>query len=232
MPVNDYGQTIGDLVEDFSGGSIPKITELLGKTVKVEKLSDKHIVSLYEVYGPNSPKENWTYLPIERFESFTNYQEFIGEKIDSQDPYYLAIVDLKTNQALGTFALMRNDQVNGVIEMGWVIYSNQLQRTRMATEAQFLVMRYVFETMGYRRYEWKCDHLNRPSHQAARRLGFTYEGTFRQALINKGRNRDTDWFSLLDSEWKVNKLRLEKCLSDDNFTADGRQIVSLQDIHV
>lgn len=127
---------------------------------------------------------------------------------------------------------MRNDQVNGVIEMGWVIYSNQLQRTRMATEAQFLVMTYVFETMGYRRYEWKCDHLNKPSHQAARRLGFTYEGTFRQALINKGRNRDTDWFSLLDSEWKVNKLRFEKWLSDDNFTADGRQIVSLQDIHV
>lgn len=177
-------------------------------------------------------KENWTYLPIDRFESFTDYQEFIREKIDSQDPYYLAIVDLKTNQALGTFALMRNDQVNGVIEMGWVIYSNQLQRTRMATEAQFLVMTYVFETMGYRRYEWKCDHLNRPSHQAARRLGFTYEGTFRQALINKGRNRDTDWFSLLDSEWKVNKLRFEKWLSDDNFTADGQQIISLQDIHV
>lgn len=119
---------------------------------------------------------------------------------------------------------------NRVIEMGWVIYSDALQRTRMATEAQYLVMKYVFEEMQYRRYEWKCDHLNVPSHQAALRLGFTYEGTFRQALVNKGRNRDTDWFSMLDYEWEKNKQRLEKWLSDDNFTEDGQQIVSLREI--
>jgi RimJ/RimL family protein N-acetyltransferase len=125
---------------------------------------------------------------------------------------------------------MRNDMANRVIEMGWVIYSDALQRTRMATEAQYLVMKYVFEEMQYRRYEWKCDHLNVSSHQAALRLGFTYEGTFRQALVNKGRNRDTDWFSMLDYEWEKNKQRLEKWLSDDNFTEDGQQIVSLREI--
>lgn len=114
--------------------------------------------------------------------------------------------------------------------MGWVIYSDELQQTRQATEAHYLVMKYVFETLKYRRYEWKCDHLNQPSRQAAKRLGFTHEGTFRQALVYKGRNRDTDWFSMLDKEWPKRKQRLENWLADRNFDANGQQLTSLSHI--
>lgn len=149
----------------------------------------------------------------------------------STDPYYLTIIDKTSNKALGTFALMRIDPQNRVIEMGWVIYSEALQKTRQATEAQYLVMKYVFETLAYRRYEWKCDHLNQSSRQAAQRLGFTYEGTFRQAVVYKNRTRDTDWFSMLDSEWPKRKQKLENWLADSNFDANGQQLTSLSHIH-
>jgi RimJ/RimL family protein N-acetyltransferase len=114
-----------------------------------------------------------------------------------------------------------------VIEVGHIVYSAALQRTPLATEAQYLLARYVFETLGYRRYEWKCNALNAPSRHAAERFGFTYEGIFRQHLIVKGRNRDTAWFSMLDSEWPSRKAAFESWLSPDNFDAEGRQKHSL-----
>ena len=114
--------------------------------------------------------------------------------------------------------------------MGWVFYSPQLQASKMATEAQFLVMQYVFENLKYRRYEWKCDSLNQASKNAAKRLGFSYEGTFRQALVYKNRNRDTDWFSILDKEWPNQKERFIKWLDDSNFDENGKQKKSLQDL--
>ena len=131
---------------------------------------------------------------------------------------------------MGSFALMRIDPANRVIEVGSITYSDRLKRTRMATEAQLLLAQYVFETLKYRRYEWKCDSLNQPSRNAALRLGFAYEGMFRQAIVYKGRNRDTCWYSMLDSEWPRVKRRLEKWLSDENFDAQGRQRVALRDI--
>ena len=118
---------------------------------------------------------------------------------------------------------MRTDTANRTIEVGWVVYGEKLKRTRAATEAQFLLMQYVFETLHYRRYEWKCDALNAPSCRAAERLGFTYEGTFRQDRINRGRSRDTNWYSVIDSEWPERKRRFLDWLSDDNFDAQGRQ---------
>ena len=141
----------------------------------------------------------------------------------SADPYWFAIVEQESGRAVGTVALMRTDTANRTIEVGWVVYGEKLKRTRAATEAQFLLMQYVFETLHYRRYEWKCDALNAPSCRAAERLGFTYEGTFRQDRINRGRSRDTNWYSVIDSEWSERKRRFLDWLSDDNFDAQGRQ---------
>ena len=138
---------------------------------------------------------------------------------------HLAVICIMLFTAMQWF-----DPANRVIEVGSITYSDRLKRTRMATEAQLLLAQYVFETLKYRRYEWKCDSLNQPSRNAALRLGFTYEGMFRQAIVYKGRNRDTCWYSMLDSEWPRVKRRLEKWLSDDNFDAEGRQRVALGDI--
>jgi RimJ/RimL family protein N-acetyltransferase len=125
---------------------------------------------------------------------------------------------------------MRIDPANGVIEVGNIKYSSALQRTPLATEAMFLLMRYVFDNLGYRRYEWKCDALNAPSRSAALRLGFTYEGIFRQAVIYKGRNRDTAWFSITDQEWPAIKGAYEAWLAPSNFDAGGKQKTRLADL--
>ncbi|WP_029180074.1 GNAT family N-acetyltransferase [Streptococcus suis] len=223
MPINSFDQEIGSPLPNHTTGAFPNINILEGKTVRLEKLSLRHADDLYQFYGPNAKKSDWTYLPIDPFADRVSFQAYFQQMMASFDPYYLAIVDKATNQAIGSFALMRIDPTNRVIEVGWVLFSPQLQRTRQATEAHYLLMNYVFEELGYRRYEWKCDSLNQASQAAAKRLGFTYEGTFRQALVYKGRNRDTAWFSLLDHEWPDRKRALENWLKDSNFDELGQQ---------
>lgn len=137
------------------------------------------------------------------------------------------MIDRATNRAVGTLALMRIDPANGVIEVGSVTFSPLLKRTPASTEAQYLLMKYAFDTLGYRRYEWKCDDLNAPSRKAAVRLGFRYEGTFRQAIVYKGRNRDTAWYSIVDGEWPAVAAAFEAWLSPDNFDTQGSQRQSL-----
>ncbi|WP_174261934.1 GNAT family N-acetyltransferase, partial [Pantoea ananatis] len=141
----------------------------------------------------------------------------------SRDPLHFSVVDRKTDRAVGTLSLMRIDAANGVMEVGFVTFSRLLRQTRMATEAHFLLMRYAFEQLGYRRYEWKCDSCNLPSRRAALRLGFQFEGDFRQARIYKGRTRDTSWFSIIDSEWPQVKAGFERWLAETNFTREGQQ---------
>ncbi|MDG2939267.1 GNAT family protein [Bisgaard Taxon 10/6] len=226
MRYNKFNQPIGEALPDFSVGKRPDVNVLEGHFCRLEKLSfAKHHNDLFAVYS--SPLENWTYLPLAPFIQKSDFDQFLQLLEHSQDPYYLAIIDKQTQQAVGTFALMRIDPNNRVIEVGWVIYSPQLQKTRIATEAQFLLAQYVFEDLKYRRYEWKCDSLNAPSRKAALRLGFTYEGTFRQAQVYKGRTRDTAWFSMLDSEWLSQKKRFQNWLSDSNFDEHGIQKTSL-----
>ncbi|HFI0267764.1 TPA: GNAT family N-acetyltransferase [Streptococcus suis] len=227
MPINSFGQEIGMPLPYYTCGERPSLETIQGHTVRLEKLSLHHADDLYQFYGPNAKKSDWTYLPIEPLADRDSFQAYFQKMMASFDPYYLAIVDKATNQAIGSFALMRIDPTNRVIEVGWVLFSPQLQRTRQATEAHYLLMNYVFEELGYRRYEWKCDSLNQASQAAAKRLGFTYEGTFRQALVYKGRNRDTAWFSLLDHEWPDRKLALENWLKDSNFDELGQQKQSL-----
>lgn len=228
MRYNEFNQPIGDALPDYHVGERPSITTLEGDSVIIEKLSMQHADDLYEAYT-NSPLSMWTYLSVEPFENRADFDAYLQAHCQSSDPYHLTIIDKESKKAVGTFSLMRIDPANRAIEMGWVVFSSALQQTRQSTEAQYLVMKYAFEELGYRRYEWKCDHLNQPSRNAALRLGFTFEGTFRQAVVYKGRNRDTDWFSILDSEWPTNKKRLENWLSPDNFDENGRQKMRLTD---
>lgn len=220
MRYNEYNQPVGDFIEYYSPGILPNIQSIIGKTVTIEKINIKHCDDLYEIYGVSSEPENLTYMPIQRFESKLEFKDYLIQLIASVDPYYLTIIDNQTQKAVGTFSLMRIDNLNWVIEMGWVVYSPLFKRSREATEAQYLVMKYVFENLQYRRYEWKCDSLNEASNRSAKRLGFTYEGTFRQSNVYKGRNRDTNWFSIIDKEWPANKLRLESWLDDSNFDSN------------
>ena len=141
----------------------------------------------------------------------------------SSDPLHFAVIDLASGKAVGTLALMRIDPANGVIEVGHVIFSPALQQSALSTEAQFLLMAYAFDTLGYRRYEWKCDDLNLPSRRAAERLGFVYEGTFRQAVLYKGRSRDTAWYAIIDSQWPALKAAFGAWLAPSNFDEQGRQ---------
>ena len=230
MKMNELDQPIGDALPNFKPGDLPKMERLEGRYVIVECLSkDKHGADLYEVYGPDSPADMWTYLFQNPVQSQEEWSALLDQMLAAQDRFYYAIVDKESGKALGTFALMRINRGSRVIEVGSVTYSPQLKRTRLATEAQYLLARYVFEELEYRRYEWKCDALNQPSRYAAERLGFIYEGTFRQAVVYKGRNRDTDWLAMIDRDWPAVKTRLEKWLSPDNFDENGQQIKALSD---
>ena len=231
MRHNEFGQPIGDAVPGFTPGERPGRPVLQGRFCRLERLSAaRHGEDLYAFHGPGANLADWTYLPRDPVPDRQTLQAQLERLEASEDPCTFVIIEEGSNQVVGSFALMRIDPANRVIEVGSVTYSDRLKRTRMATEAQLLLAQYVFETLKYRRYEWKCDSLNQPSRNAALRLGFTYEGMFRQAIVYKGRNRDTCWYSMLDSEWPRVKRRLEKWLSDDNFDAEGRQRVALGDI--
>lgn len=234
MQYNEFSQPIGDNVSDFSAGQMPDVRLLQGRFCRLERLNETHAEDLWRVYNAATPLKNWTYLPASYgpFQEKKAFLEFLHATMAKTDPYCMVIIDNATGQALGTFSLMRIDAKNRVIEVGAVIYSEQLKQSKIATEAQFLLAQYVFEDLQYRRYEWKCDALNQPSRHAAERLGFSYEGCFRQALVYRGRNRDTAWFSMLDSEWPQRKQRFLNWLDDANFTADGKQITALSQMRL
>ena len=169
----------------------------------------------------------WDYLPYGPFDSLDAFRAFLTETCLGRDPLFYAIIDLASGRAVGMASYLRIDPPNGVIEVGHINYSPALQHSPAATEVMYLMMRQVFDGWGYRRYEWKCNDLNARSKNAARRLGFTFEGVFRQAVVSKGRNRDTAWFSILDSEWQQAKLAFESWLEAANFDDDGCQRKSL-----
>lgn len=232
MRYNDYQQPIGDALPDYRAGEAPSVDCLQGRYCRLEKLdAERHGNDLYEVYGPEAPEPSFTYLSLNPVADRAELETLLKRMEESTDPYYLAVID-QDGRAVGTLALMRINPAHRVIEVGSVTYGERLKRTRAATEVQYLLAQYVFETLRYRRYEWKCDALNEPSRRAAERLGFTYEGTFRQAVVYKGRNRDTAWYSMLDTEWEQRKNRLLQWLDPKNFDAHGQQRTSLREIAV
>jgi RimJ/RimL family protein N-acetyltransferase len=169
----------------------------------------------------------WTYISGHGpFATESAFSAWLDERETRKDPYYYTVRDAN-GRLLGLVALMEIRPAMRVIEVGSIVYGPALQRTPLATETQYLLARYAFETLGYRRYEWKCDSLNAPSRRAALRYGFSFEGIFRQHMIAKGRNRDTAYFSMLDSEWPARKLNFERWLAPENFDSEGRQKLSL-----
>ncbi|MDJ0383492.1 GNAT family protein [Streptomyces sp. G-G2] len=228
---NEYDQPIGVPVSDWSPRPLPAAVTLGGQYCRLEPLdADRHAADLFAAYSSGSDARDWTYMFTGPFEDAQDYRRYVQEAAAGSDPRHYAVIDLGRGTAVGTLSLMRQDGDHGVVEVGNVMFSPLMKRSPLSTEAQFLAMRYVFDDLGYRRYEWKCDSLNAPSRTTAERLGFTFEGIFRQAVVYKGRNRDTAWFSVIDGEWPANKRVLESWLSHDNFDAQGIQRRSLAEV--
>ncbi|SCM75647.1 GCN5-related N-acetyltransferase (fragment) [uncultured Pleomorphomonas sp.] len=227
--LDGHKDPIGPVVEGWTPRPRPSRTVLEGRTVRLEPLSVAHVSDLFAAYSADAGGRMWTYLSVGPFASETDFAVWIGSIVASEDPLFFAALDKASGRAVGIVSYLRIDPANGSIEVGWVTWSPLMQRSAISTEAQYLLMKHAFEDLGYRRYEWKCNALNAPSMKAAERLGFTYEGTFRQAVIVKGRNRDTAWFSVIDGEWPAVKASLEAWLKPDNFDAGGRQRRRLED---
>jgi RimJ/RimL family protein N-acetyltransferase len=224
---NELGQPIGHAVLDWRAPARPPRHTLTGRFCRVEPLdAARHGQDLHAAFAADREGRMWTYLFSGPFATESEFHEWLVPRQASEDPLFFTIVDLATGRAVGLASYLRIEPAHGVIEVGHIAFSPQLQRTPAATEAMYLMMKNVF-ALGYRRYEWKCDSLNAPSRRAAERLGFRYEGLFRQAIVYKGRNRDTAWYSIIDREWPAMAERFQRWLDPGNFDADGRQRTSL-----
>lgn len=205
----------------------PEREDHVGRLVTLTPLGQGHAADLFALsHGPESEAQ-WAYLSNGPFADIVAFEAHVARCAASDDPLFFAIVDHATGRAVGHATFMRIDPANRCVEIGNILFTPALQRRPGATEALFLMLRHLFENLGYRRCEWKCNALNAPSIAAAKRLGFIYEGTFLQHMIIKGRNRDTAWFAMLDSEWPMRKAAFEAWLAPENFDGDGRQIRSL-----
>jgi len=225
---NHLGQLIGFPLPEWKVPPRPARTPMQGRFCRLEPLeAARHADQLWDAIQLDREGRNWTYLPVGPFDGAAAFRAWAETASVGDDPVFFAIVDQATGRAVGYASLMRIDPRNGVIEVGHINYTPLLQRKPAATEAMFLLMRRVFDELGYRRYEWKCDSLNAPSRAAAARLGFAYEGLFRHNVVTKGRNRDTTWFSILDTEWPALEAAFERWLAPANFAADGSQRESL-----
>lgn len=231
MPeLNAFGQSVGDIVPGWEARAAPEPVTLEGRYVRVVPLDSVHYSDLFDaVCGPDDDAL-WTYRPIAKPTSLATLWMHLAGVLDSPNLTF-ALVPLegeRAGRASGIASFYRIDPATGQVEVAGVLHGSALQRTRGATEAIHLLMRYAFEDLGYRRFEWKCDSLNEPSRRAAARLGFTYEGRFRNHMVTQGRNRDTDWFSVTDGEWPHVRADHEAWLDPANFDGEGRQRVPLR----
>jgi RimJ/RimL family protein N-acetyltransferase len=217
------GEPVG-LPVDTRSARRPGPVTLDGRYGRVERLAPQHATAMWKAL--DGQNHIWTYMSYGPFADFAAFSQWLAERVTLDDPYSYAIVD-RSGRALGIATLMEIRPAMGVIEIGHIVYSPALQRTPLGTEAQYLLARYAFERLGFRRYEWKCNALNAPSRRAAIRYGFVFEGVLRQHMIAKSRNRDTAFFSILDSEWPMRKAAFERWLAPENFEADGTQRTSL-----
>ncbi len=220
---------VGPPVEQLPNGRAPDARTLFGRFVSVMPVSVKrHGPQLYRSFADGDQSETlWTYMGYGPFPAYQAFESWLRNCEASSDPLFVTFVRRHNNVPAGMASYLRMEPAHGSAEIGNIWFSPDLQKTRAATEALCLMMRYVLGDLGYRRLEWKCDALNGPSRRAADRLGFTFEGVFRQHMIIKGRNRDTAWYSITDVEWPLIRNRIETWLSDANFHEDGQQITSL-----
>ena len=221
---NELGQPIGAALPGWSARPRPPRTAIAGRYCRVEPLDAvRHARDLFDANARDAEGRMWTYMSYGPFASFAAYSRWAEEAAASADPLFHAIVDIRRGKAAGVAAYLRLDPPNGVIEIGHIALSPSLQRSAAATEAIYLLARRAFDELGYRRLEWKCDALNVASRAAAERLGFLYEGCFRQATVYKERNRDTAWYAIIDRDWPALRARFERWLDPGNFDAEGRQ---------
>jgi RimJ/RimL family protein N-acetyltransferase len=232
MMAGDNRLPVGPAVT-VAGDRAPERTVLSGRHARIEPIDvAAHAESLYRAsHGPEGDLSGamWTYMAFGPFDDAEAFRVWLGEQAESEDPLVFAIIDVMASRALGMASYMRIAAPWATCEVGAIWYAPVLQRSRVATEAMYLMAKHVFEDLGYRRYEWKCDALNIPSRRAAVRLGFSYEGLFRKHMIYKGRSRDTAWYAMLDDDWPRLKAAYENWLADDNFDAEGRQRRSLSE---
>ena len=222
MTVNHLGQPIGDAVTNWKIPEPPPKEVLVGRFCRLEPLDvGAHARPLWNANSLDREHRNWTYLFHGPYAAYDDYVEWVGRASSTTDPLFFAVID-GADRAVGVAAYLRVAPDAGSIEVGHINFSPLLQRTPAATEAMYLMMSRVFD-LGYRRYEWKCDALNSPSRAAAQRLGFSFEGVFRQALVYKGRNRDTAWYAMIDRDWPATKAGFERWLSPANFDHAGQQ---------
>lgn len=226
MTVREAAPSLGPPVDLFPA-KLPQPVTLAGRFVTLVPLDPTgHAQALYEKSHGADCESLWRYLFDGPYPDRSSFDARLVQMASAKDPLFLAILN-RAKAPVGYASYMRIEPVHRCIEVGSILYTPELQRTPGATEAMYLMARHVFDDLGYRRYEWKCNALNQPSRRAALRLGFTFEGVFRQHMIIKGRNRDTAWYSMLDSEWPQRKANFERWLAPANFDGGGRQKESL-----
>lgn len=226
---NEFGQPVGRPVENWKECPMPPRSDMVGNHVIVSPIDVKRDARhLFDANRKAMDGSRFTYLFNDAFVDFDAYQAWLETMAATSDPMLHTIIDKASNKAVGVAAFMRIDTKFGGIEIGNINYSPALSQTIGGTEAMYMMMKRAFDELGYRRYEWKCDDQNAPSRAAALRHGFTYEGTFRNHMVYKGRNRDTAWFSITDLEWPAVRAAFEAWLAPGNFDENGKQRNSLQ----
>jgi len=226
--INELGQPIGDPVDDWSPPPPPGTPVLAGRYCRLEPLSETHADALYRELHADAADGRWTYMSVGPFPGPEEFAAYVRAVVGDPATAAFAILDPGTGAPRGHACYLRVSPATGSIEVGSIIYGPSLRRTPAATEAMYLMARHAFD-LGYRRYEWKCDALNAASRSAALRLGFAYEGTWRNALVYKGRNRDTAWYAMTDADWRVLRPAYERWLDPANF-ADGSQRTALSEL--
>lgn len=226
MHANAFGHPIGPPLPGWNAPPRPPRTPMIGRYARLEPFDATHADELWKVAGVSASDPTWTYMTYGPFADETTFRAWFAGRIALEDPLFYAIRDTADAKVKGWATHMRIDPANGVVEVGNVWFSPLLSRSCAATESMFLMMARAFD-LGYRRYEWKCDALNAPSRAAALRLGFQFEGIFRQAVVYKARSRDTAWYAMIDSDWPALRHAFERWLDADNFDAAGRQKIAL-----
>ncbi len=226
---NPLNQPIGFALSNWMPRALPLRKPMNGTYCRVEPLNaEVHAADLFEANQRDVDDRMWTYMAYGPFADFAAYKEWVSGASQMDDTLFFAIIDMTSLKAVGVASFLRIDPSNGAIEVGHIAYSPALQRTHAGTEAMYLMMQYVFDDLGYRRYEWKCDNLNAASRSAAARYGFQFEGIFRQAAVYKNRNRDTAWFAITDKDWPALKVAFESWLAPENRKASGEQKTPLR----
>lgn len=230
---NASGQAVGDEVPGWEPRPWPEPVALTGRYVELRPLSSAHYADLFAATCGPDDDDLWTYRPVPRPTALADLWMHLATHVDADDMVTFALVPLegeRAGKATGIASYLRIEPAHGQVEVAGVLFGRPLQRTRAATEAIHRLMRYAFDDLGYRRFEWKCDSLNEPSRRAALRLGFVEEGRFRNHMVTQGRNRDTDWFSVTDGEWPAVRSAHERWLDPANFDAAGRQLRTLAEV--